>query len=503
MEERQFDLTSFKRANDTMIATNDAAYVQNGWSAVRQEYYRVREYTPAEIHRIIQKGTLEEQQKLSRNYFYKDGYYKQIVIYYATLLKYAGLLIPNPAPGKNLSTSHIQKRYYSALDYVENMSLQTFFINCAQRALVDGTYFGAKVQVDSKHFSVIDLPCGYCCSRFKDQDGNDIVEFDVRYFDTILDPEARKAALAVYPKVVSKAYKEYHSKKPPKKLSYWVILPADVGICFPIFDGHPLFLSVIPKILEYDQAVDTELQRDLEEIRKIIVQKIPHLADGHLLFEPDEAAEMHSGAVSMLKKNENLSVLTTYADVDAITSRTSAENANNIMDRVEQNIYAQAGVTSEVFATQSASAVEKSLDRDLAFMMYLAGKFSLFTTNLLNDLFANSNISFKYTILPVSYYNTQKYVDTAFKLGSSGYSFLMPAVAMGLSQKDLVNIKDLENKVLNLQDRLVPLQSSYTQSGSAKDPSDAEGGRPTKEVEDKAETTVVTEEARTNTEGGS
>jgi hypothetical protein len=32
-----------------------------------------------------------------------------------------GLLIPNPSVGKKLSTPHIEKRYYSALEYVERM----------------------------------------------------------------------------------------------------------------------------------------------------------------------------------------------------------------------------------------------------------------------------------------------------------------------------------------------------------------------------------------------
>ena len=115
---RNFDLTSFTRAKNKMIATNELAYKGN-WDNVRKQVSRVRDYSPEEITAIIQSGSLSEQQKLSRNYFNKDGYYKQIIIYYATLLKYMGLLIPNPSAGKNLSTSHIQKRYYSALDYVE------------------------------------------------------------------------------------------------------------------------------------------------------------------------------------------------------------------------------------------------------------------------------------------------------------------------------------------------------------------------------------------------
>lgn len=500
--ERNFDLATFQKAKEEMIATSDRSYESDFWSRWRAILDPIREYSLEEIRRIVECGSLAEQQQLSRNYFYKDGYYKQIIIHYATLLKYVGLLIPNPSAGKSLSTSRIQKRYHNAIDYVETMSLPVFLTKCAQRALVDGSYFGAKVQVDSKHFVVLDLPAAYCCSRFKDRFGNDLVEFDLRYFTTITDEKARNAALKVYPSVIVKAYKKWVTNK--NSIDSWVILPGDVGICFPVFDGRPLFLSVIPKTIEYDETVDTERERDLEEIRKIIVQKIPHLNDGRLVFEPQEAKEMHNAAVGMLKGNKNIHVLTTYADVDAISSKTSAENANNVLERMEQNIYSQAGVSGQVFAPTGSGGLDQSLNNDLALMMYLANKFALFVGNIVNELFGNSDISFKYIILPVSYYNTDKYIETAFKLSSSGYSFLMPAAAMGLSQKDLGSLKDLENTVLKLDEKLIPLSSSYTQSGSQQN--GKEGGRPQKDEGDKAETTIVTEESRettTNTEGGS
>ena len=198
---RNFDLTSFARAKDKMIATNERAY-QNHWDSVRYRMSKLKDYTPEEVASIIASGSLEEQQRLSRNYFSKDGYYKQIIIYYATLLKYMGLLIPNPSVGKNLSTSHIQKRYYQALDFVERMQLPVLLTNIAQRALVDGCYYGLRVEGEKNTFQLIDLPVGYACSRFKDIYGNDVVEFDISYFKTITDQEQRDAALAAYPKIV-------------------------------------------------------------------------------------------------------------------------------------------------------------------------------------------------------------------------------------------------------------------------------------------------------------
>lgn len=485
-------ISSYSKAQTKMIATSDATYGTLGTSRARY-LERIRDYTPEKIERIITSGSLAEQQALSRNFFYKDGYYKQIIIHYATLLKYAGLLIPNPSLGKKLSTSHISKRYYNALDYVEKMNLPVFLTDCATRALIDGCYYGVIVQLDKQNFSVLDLPSGYCQTRYKDLNGDDLIEFDVSYFNSIVDLTAKEQALASYPKFIRDAYKKWQKQKSSNS---WVIIPSDIGICFPFFDGRPLFLSVIPASLEYDDAIQTERDRDAEEIRKILVQKIPHLQDGRLLFEPDEAAEMHAGAVGMLKGNKNISVLTTYADVDAVVSKTTGESTSKTLEQIEKNIYAQAGVSGQIFSSTGSSTLDASIKNDIALMMYLANKFSRFITNSINRIYGNTNITFKYQILPVSIHNMDKFVDQSFKLSGSGYSYLLPVVALGLSQRDIVNLKELENDVLKLGEKLIPLSSSYTQS------SDNPTGRPKLDDSEKAEKTIKNEESLDNQAGG-
>ena len=510
-----FTLDSFAKAKERMIATNDNAYGASSRNSYWSNRDYLRDYTVEQVHSIINSGSSSEQLKLSRSYFHKGGYYTQIILHYATLLTYAGLLIPNPSAGKNLSTSHIQKRYYSAMDYIERMQLPTFLTNCAVRALTDGSYYGLVTELEKSVFTTIDLPAEYCRSNFKDAMGNDVIEFNLAYFSSISDEDARKGALAAYPKIISKAYKEWSKGK----RNSWFIIPSEIAICFPLLGGRPPFLSVIPASIDYDEAVVTERERDLEEIRKIIVQKIPHLTDGRLLFEPDEALEIHTGTVGMLKGNKNISVMTTYADVDAITSKTQTENATSTLEKMEKNVYAQAGVSSEIFTSSGSSSLDASLRNDLAFMMILGNKFSTYITNLLNRKFSNSNITFKYTILPITYHNYDKFADTSFKLVGSGYSFLMPALAVGLSQKDLGNLKDLENKVLKLGEKLKPLATSYTQSGdgTSNDDEDGEdgstgkpvktdvnpGGRPSKEDGEKADTTLKKEKSLDKNGGGS
>ena len=72
------------------------------------------------------------------------------------------------------------------------MNLPVFLTDCATRALIDGCYYGVIVQLDKQNFSVLDLPSGYCQTRYKDLNGDDLIEFDVSYFNSIVDLTAKE-----------------------------------------------------------------------------------------------------------------------------------------------------------------------------------------------------------------------------------------------------------------------------------------------------------------------
>ena len=486
---KQFDLTTFQKAYADMIAKNDSA-----WNDNRSYFWnRKRHYTLEDVDKILEEGTIEEQQQLSRYYFDRDGFYKRIILYYATLLTYSGLLIPNPSFGKQLSKPYISKRYYLALDYLDKINIPEVLTRMSIKVLIYGSYYGMLQTLDENSFVLIDLPNSYCRSRFVDLEGNDIIEFNVQYFDTILDQDDRQEALNVYPKEVRSYYRKY---KKGKTTTPWTCIPIGIGFCFSFFDtDRPLMLNIIPATIQYDDAVDTERERELEEIRKIIVQKIPHLQDGALLFEPEEALEMHRGAVDMMKGNKNLSILTTYADVEAIISRTSADNVSTNLEKMVQNIYSQGGASAQLFAPTGSQALPTSITNDMSLMMILGNKYSRFLSYILNRLFANANVNFKYMILPLSLYNKSDFISDSLRLAQSGYSYLLPGIASGLSQRELISIKDLENEELSMRDKLIPLSTSYTQSEN-------NVGAPEKKLEDKSDKTIQNENAIDN-QGGS
>lgn len=481
-----FSLAEFQQSYSNMVSTSLGNLLEN---FRRDGLDRLKEYSIADVERIVNDGSLEEKRILSRTFFARDGFYKKIIMHYAYLYKYAGLLIPNPSFGSSVSDTLVKKKYKLATDYLETMKIPVFFSNCSVQALVNGAYYGVVSEITDKKFHVIDLPAKYCYSRYKDLNGKDIIEFDLTYFNSISENE-RKKVLKSFPKCFSKAYKAFREGGGTSRF----FIPTNISVYFSFLDGRPVFLDIIPATIYYDMAIANELDREAEEIKKIIVQKIPHLTStGELLFEPPEAEEIHKGTSGMMRHNKNVSVLTTYADVDVVSSNGRGETTANTIEKMANNIFYKTGTSDQIFNATSSSAVDTSITNDMAFMSHLINKYSNFITEIVNMVFSHKKVNFKYTILPITYHNAFKYADNALKLANAGFSFLLPAVAMDLSQQDIINIKELENNVLDLREILIPLQSAFTQS--AEDSGAQSAGREKKEQSEKAETTLAKEES--------
>lgn len=504
-ENHNFTLDSFKKAQENMVISNTNA---NGWNEDwygRSRIERVRDYSKEEILRIVQSGDIEGQRRLSRNYFNKDGFYKRIILYYGTLLEQIGILIPHFSKSPSVTD---KKRYETALAFLEDSNLKSLLTNCSIKIFTEGAYYGLIIEQDSrKKLTLLDLPNDYCRSRFKNYAGDNIVEFNVTYFNTFSSDDYRKKILSAYPSYIVKYYNKYRNGKVANP---WCQVPSDKGICFPLLDGRPFFLDVIPTTIQYAEATELEIERAIEEIRKIIVQKIPITSDGTLVFEPDEAEVMHNGVVQMMKKNPNATVLTAYGDISAINSRTTIENKNSSLTAMSQNIYDNAGVSKQLFSSSGNLATADSINNDIALVSVLSHEFSNFLTNLLNNRFGSTSVSFKYDILPISLYNRSTYITDAFKLAQSGYSYLLPGMALGFSQRDIIDIKVLENKVLDLGKELLPLGSSYTASTPAKSINNettktleeqGEAGAPQLPNEEKSDQTIKNIESKGGSNG--
>ena len=449
-------LTNFKNAIQGMIAASRAAYVKTDSKFVK-EYNKV--YSKEDIRRIVEQGNPIERAALSEFFFVTNGLYKRIILHYATFLTYSWIVVPYLQNRRDsIGDKKISSAYYNATDFLTTFQVERKCTLFAKEVLVKGAYYGL-LRMEGEKIVIQDLPFDYCRSRFKNQQDLDIVEFNMAFFDTIRDEELRKQILKTYPKIVQKGYDKFKYKGGPK----WIFLPAEMGIYFSYMEERPLFLDLIPLLDDLDTYKELDKNRNIQALKRILVQKVP--TDGmKLVFEPGEAEDMHNGVINMLQNNEDIDVITTYNDVSLLDLSSRDDEKTEVQD-MQNLIYESAGMSKEFFFPTTAAGLEYSANNDLAMMMILGQRFAHFFTTLLNYKFETKKVYFKFIILPLSYYNSADYTQRARDLATLGYSFLTPIVSTGIDQTNLANLKMLENDLLELDEILKPLQSSYTQSG--------------------------------------
>ena len=248
---------------------------------------------------------------------------------------------------------------------------------------------------------------------------------------------------------------------------------------------------------------------------KIIIQKMPIDKNGDLVFDVDEAKQLHNNAVGMLKKAIGVDILTTFADVqvaDMDDNRSTASNDD--LERVERGVYNEAGVSQMQFNTDGNIALEKSIRNDEASLYDLILQFEGF----LNDFIQKYNkrpkkYYYRAQILTTTIYNYQDMAKMYKEQMQVGFSKMLPQIAMGQSQSTILANAYFENQVLDLVNVFIPPMMSSTMNSDVLNrvnqqnrdnrkvnqeagDSNSEGGRPEKPDDEKSEKTIQNEESQ-------
>ena len=248
-----------------------------------------------------------------------------------------------------------------------------------------------------------------------------------------------------------------------------------------------------------------------QQLLKIIIQQMPIDKNGDLIFDVQEANALHNNAVAMLGDSIGTSVLTTFADV-TVADLSDKSNLTSVdeLERVERSLYNEAGVSQKQFNTDGQTALDKSIANDEATMTDLILQFQSFAKRLLKNFNKNpKRLRYSVMILPTTIYNYKDLSKMYKEQTQIGFSKLLPQVALGMTQNEIISTALFENQMLSLNDLFVPPQMSSTMSSGNKAAttddnktqkndgaqSDSQGGRPEKPDDEKSEKTIRNIEA--------
>ena len=462
-----------------------------------------------DIVRAIEDRDYVYLREISNYYFDASGIYGRLCRYMAYLLTFDWMVTPYVV-SDSIKNEKVLSEFNKVLVYLDNMNCKVAFRDVALSVIKNGVYYGY-LRENATSSTIQELPSSYCRSRYK-LNGMDAVEFNVKYFDdTFRDVNERMTVIKTFPKEFQKGYLGMKSGSlvaDSKDRGYWVLLDPDFALKFSLQEMPPL-VATIPAILKLDKAQDLEMQKMEQDLLKIIVQKMPLDKNGELIFDIDEALDMHNNVVNMLSKAIGVDVVTTFADTDSISlSEKGATVAKDPLQKLERTIFNEAGTSQQLFATDGNLALEKSVANDESFMFTLLGQFEKWMNFRVDKRFnGNPNKMFFKVFMPkITIYNYEKMAKLYKEQSTLGFSKMLPAIALGQSQSSILATVHFENEVLNLAEKMMPLQMSSTMSskgeGAAKGKDDKakdkgkgkeeekDSGRPEKPDDEKSQKTI-------------
>ena len=456
------------------------------------------------------------------NYFYRtSGIYQRACNYFATMYRYDWYIVPEVYTDKEkANVENILKDFVRILGYLDNSYIEKTCGDIALEVIKNGAYYGY-ITNSATGLVLQQLPADYCRSRYS-VGNRPAVEFNMAFFDEKFpNIEYRMKVLKMFPEEFAKGYILYKKGKLQDidasgfnyfKTQGWYLLDPDSVIKFNFNNSDiPLFVNVCPDILDLDAAQALDRRKQMQKLLKILVQKLPMDKNGDLIFDVEEARDIHNNAVQMLKNAIGVDVLTTFTEVESIDmSDKNTATSSDDLNKVERTVYNSFGISKNLFNTDGNLSLEKSILNDEGAVRSLKLQFEIFFDTITQKLSKNKKkYNFRFYMLETTQYNYKELSKLYKEQMNSGFSKVLPQIALGHSQSSIINTAFFENEILNLSEIMIPplmsstmnmqdLQGRKDKTTTAQNQNKSESGatgRPEKPDDEKSDKTLANKES--------
>ena len=159
-------------------------------------------------------------------------------------------------------------------EVVDGINVETTFPLVLTNMFIQGcAYLYATKTTSSKTITTLSLPPKYCRVNSVTQFGTYTYQFNFQYFDDLgFSAEELKQIFEFYPQELRQKYEDY---KRDKKLQWQTLNPRFAAAISTNSSGVPTLLSALSAIKRYDIYNDNALERDTQQLDRIVSHKIP------------------------------------------------------------------------------------------------------------------------------------------------------------------------------------------------------------------------------------
>ena len=362
-------------------------------------------------------------------------------------------------PIKEKASSTDYKTIYPQVsEVVDGLAIETTFPNLLSRLFVDGSLFLiTNRRTGSQTITTMVLPAKYCRITGITQFGTNSYQFDMSYFDNLgLTKEQLETIFTFYPPEMKTLYEQY---KKDTNLR-WQKLNPKFAAGFTLNDkAFPTYLRTLGAIMQYDKYRTNELERNEQQLVKIIAHKMPTWED-KLVVEVPEMTALHKSMSKVIAKNKYVRMLTTFGDLDVLSIGEDQTKENKTLDNAFAAIFNVDGENSDLYKGNSKEALEFSLRRKESVVWKHIQELVAFYNIVINNQYNFKGYQCSLNMLPLTVYNFSQNLLQLKEGATLGVSKLEYIVGLGTKQVDIPAKIELES-FLKLES-LTPLSTSYT-----------------------------------------
>lgn len=474
-------------------------------------------YSIKDIEEAISLNNLPLMREISEHFYLFNGIYARVIDYFAYMYRYDWYLATEIYNKEEYDEKQVVKNFNFLLKFLDNSQIKRLSGKIALEVIKAGAYYGYIVP-SKKGLVLQQLPVNYCRSLYQ-SNNMPVVEFNMKYFDDAFkDISYRMKMLNMFPEEFKKGYLLYkQGKLPADNIKYWnrgykgigqsgwYALPIGSAVRFAMNENeHPLFIKAIPEVLDLKGSQNIDKQKQLQNLQKILIQQLPLDKNYDLVFDVEEARDIHENAREMLGDNIGVDVITTFAQIkSADISDGSMAQSTDVLERMERGAYNAFGVSHNLFNSETSLALEKSILNDESSFRGLLLQLSDFFNYVVNTLVSKPKYGFRFYMLETTQYNYKEMARMYKEQMQFGNSKVLPQVALGHSQSSVLHNAYFENNVLHLSEIMIPPLMSSTmnaetlgmvrENDGSENQNNTEGniGRPEKADSEKSEKTAA------------
>lgn len=438
------------------LIMNDIEKISNSKSAITIKY------TKDQIVKFLENPQRYEKElrQVSRYLYNVSANYRRLILYFAGMLRFDYIVEPYDLDINKVNIDSFNKQYQKTLNMLETMCLPHEMIKVLKIAFKEDVFYGYEYSTDNSYF-VRKLDPNYC--RISSiEDGVYNFEYDFASFDQ------DKSSLKNYADEFKIKYNLYLKDKTGKR---WQELDSNNTICIKINEEleYPLppFNTVFESVFDIDEQKKMRKVSTKMDNYMLLTQRIPideKSSDvNRFLIDMDTVVEFHNKATQSLP--DEVGLVTSPMPIEAI----KLERKNNDVDNVakaERDYYNAAGVSQLLFNSEkiSSTGLSKSVITDEQLVFMVLKQIERWVNRKLKQV--NGKYKFRVKFLETTKFNINEMQERYLKAAQSGMPVKTAlASTLDMSPSSFANMVFLENIVLGLHDKLIPLSTSHTQSG--------------------------------------